>query len=212
MDYEGISHVDCAKIMDISRTTVSEIYESAKKKMADFLINGKGLLIDGGVYSYCDGSAYPYCQKKCDKIQTYVNQISKGENVMRIAVTFENEMVFQHFGHTEQFKIYDVDENKVRSSSILDTNESGHGALAGFLQANKVDVLICGGIGRGAQNALAQVGIKLYGGVSGNADKAVEEFLFGNLEYNSEVKCNHHENDEQHECSDHGCGSHKCGH
>ena len=66
---------------------------------------------------------------------------------MKIAVTYENEMVFQHFGHTEQFKIYEVEDNKVVASEIVDTNGSGHGALAGFLAGQGVDVLICGGIG-----------------------------------------------------------------
>ena len=83
---------------------------------------------------------------------------------MKIAVTYENGEIFQHFGHTEQFKIYDVDNGKVMSSQVVDTNGSGHGALAGFLKALNVDMLICGGIGGGAQAALAEAGIKLYGG------------------------------------------------
>lgn len=96
---------------------------------------------------------------------------------MKIAVTFENGNVFQHFGHTEKFKIYDVSDNKVVNESIVDTNGSGHGALAGFLKENSVDTLICGGIGNGAKQALAEAGIKLYGGVTGNADGAVNDLL-----------------------------------
>ena len=129
---------------------------------------------------------------------------------MKIAVTFENGSIFQHFGHTEQFKIYEVVNNTVISSSIVDTNGSGHGALAGFLKSNSVDVLICGGIGGGAQMALADAGIKLYGGVSGNADDAVNAFLSGNLGYNPDVKCNHH--DHNHDNGEHSCGNHGCGH
>ena len=74
---------------------------------------------------------------------------------MKIAVTYENGNVFQHFGHTEQFKLYDVQDGKVVSSQVVDTNGSGHGALAGFLAAHQVEALICGGIGGGAQMALA---------------------------------------------------------
>ena len=92
---------------------------------------------------------------------------------MKIAVTYENGEIFQHFGHTEAFKIYDIADGKVVSAEVVDTNGSGHGALAGFLVAHGVDTLICGGIGGGAQNALAQAGIRLFGGVSGNADEAV---------------------------------------
>ena len=87
---------------------------------------------------------------------------------MKIAVTFENGNVFQHFGHTEKFKIYDISNGKIINESIVDTNGSGHGALAGFLKENSVDTLICGGIGNGAKQALAEAGIKLYGGVVGN--------------------------------------------
>lgn len=85
--------------------------------------------------------------------------IRKEENIMRIAVTYENGEVFAHFGHTEQFKLYDVENGKVVSEQVVPTNGQGHGALAGFLSANKVDTLICGGIGGGAQMALAQAGI-----------------------------------------------------
>ncbi|MBQ8474356.1 MAG: NifB/NifX family molybdenum-iron cluster-binding protein [Clostridia bacterium] len=132
---------------------------------------------------------------------------------MKIAVTYENGMIFQHFGHTAQFKLYDVEDGKIVSSEIAPTMGSGHGALAGLLSALKVDVLICGGIGGGAQSALANAGIKLYGGVSGNADDAVESFISGKLIYDPEAKCNHHDHHhgEDHTCGEHGCGSHKCG-
>ena len=91
---------------------------------------------------------------------------------MKIAVTYEEGKVFQHFGHTEHFKFYEVEDGKVTTSQVVDTNGSGHGALAGLLAEHQVDVLICGGIGGGAQAALAEVGIKLYGGVTGEADQA----------------------------------------
>lgn len=126
---------------------------------------------------------------------------------MKIAVTYENGNIFQHFGHTEQFKVYDVEDGKVSGSKIVDTNGSGHGALAGLLSGLNVDTLICGGIGGGAQTALAEAGIRLYGGVSGNADEAVNALLAGNLEYNAEVKCEHHDHGEGHSCGEdkHGC-------
>lgn len=134
---------------------------------------------------------------------------------MRIAVTYENGNIFQHFGHTESFKIYDVDNNEITSSEVVDTNGSGHGALAGFLALNNVDTLICGGIGGGAQNALAEAGIELYGGVSGNADEAVKALLDGTLAFNPNVQCNHHDHEHsnhEHKCGEHGCGSHTCHH
>ena len=132
---------------------------------------------------------------------------------MRIAVTYQNEQIFQHFGHTEKFKIYDTECGKITATNIIRTDGQGHGALADFLKEMNVDVLICGGIGEGAQSALSNVGIKLYGGVNGSCDNAVNALLNGNLNYNPDVKCSHGE----HECSDekcanneHECGNHSC--
>ena len=129
---------------------------------------------------------------------------------MRIAVTYENGQIFQHFGHTEYFKVYEVENGQIQELGVFPTNGSGHGALAGLLSSLGVDTLICGGIGAGAQNALAQAGIKLYGGVSGNADGAVESLIFGMLSYDPNVSCNHHDHGEGHTCGSHGCGSHSC--
>jgi len=129
---------------------------------------------------------------------------------MKIAVTYKNGQIFGHFGHTEQFKIYTEEDGKITDSQVIDTNGSGHGALAGLLASLGVDALICGGIGGGAQMALAEAGIKLYGGVSGDADKAVEALLGGTLGFDPNVKCDHHgHHGEGHSCGDHGCG-HNC--
>ena len=133
---------------------------------------------------------------------------------MKIAVTYENGQIFQHFGHTEQFKIYEIDDNMIISSEVIDTNGQGHGALAGLLKTLGADVLICGGIGGGAQMALAEAGIKLFGGVSGSCDTAVEAYLANNLGYNPNVKCDHHDHEHgngAHSCGNHGCGTHNCG-
>lgn len=131
----------------------------------------------------------------------------KGENNMKIAVTYENGNVFQHFGHTEQFKIYDVEDGKVVNEQIVDTGDSGHGALAGLLADAKADTLICGGIGNGAKIALEEAGIKLYGGVTGEADSAVKAFLEGKLSYNPDIQCSHHDGHHHGE----GCGEDKHG-
>ena len=131
---------------------------------------------------------------------------------MKIAVTYEKGEIFQHFGHTAQFKLYEVEDGKIVNAEVVDTNGGGHGALAGLLSSLNADVLICGGIGGGAQMALAQAGIKIFGGVNGNADEAVEAFLANSLNYDPEAKCDHHDHHhgEGHNCGDHGCGS-NCG-
>ena len=126
---------------------------------------------------------------------------------MKIAVTYENGNVFQHFGHTKHFKVYDVENGEIVVSSVVSTNGSGHGALAGMLKQGTIDKLICGGIGAGAKNALAGAGIELYGGVSGNADEQVKALLRGELKYDSTAECGHHQGHDCGEHSDH-CGGH----
>ena len=131
---------------------------------------------------------------------------------MKIAVTHENGNVFQHFGHTSEFKIYDVEDGRINSSAVISSNGQGHGALAGVLKENGVDVLICGGIGGGAQTALEDMGIELCAGASGNTDEAVEAYLAGEL-VNTGANCSHH--GEGHHCGDHEdghCGDHDDGH
>ena len=119
------------------------------------------------------------------------------------------EWFFQQFGHTEQFKVYTVEDNQITDTEIVSSGGNGHGALAGLLSGQQIDVLICGGIGGGAQNALASCGIRLYGGVSGEADQAVDAFLAGKLDYDPHVHCDHHSiTGEGHSCGEqtHGCG------
>ena len=129
---------------------------------------------------------------------------------MKIAVTYQEGLIFQHFGHTAAFKIYTVENGEIVSFQVVDTDGHGHGALAGFLQALGVDTLICGGIGGGAQMALQEAGIRFFGGVSGDADEAVQALIMGQLDYNPCVRCSHHDHDHDHACGSHGCGSHSC--
>ena len=127
---------------------------------------------------------------------------------MRIAVTYENGNIFQHFGHTETFKVYEVENGEIKSSQVIGSNGVGHGALAGLLSGEGIDVLICGGIGGGAQTALAEAGVELCSGAQGDADAAVEAYLKGEL-VSAGATCDHH--DGEHSCGDHGDEGH-CGH
>ena len=131
---------------------------------------------------------------------------------MKIAVTYDNGNVFQHFGKTENFKVYEVENDQVISSEIIGSNGSGHGALAGLLAGQNIDVLICGGIGGGAQAALTEAGIELCAGAQGDTDQAVDAYLKGEL-VSSGVNCDHHHHEDGHSCGDScggGCGG-SCG-
>ena len=131
---------------------------------------------------------------------------------MKIAVTYDNGTIFQHFGKTENFKVYEVENGQVLSGEVISSNGSGHSALAGLLAGQNVDVLICGGIGGGAQAALTEAGIELCAGAQGDADQAVEAYLKGEL-VSSGATCDHH-HEEGHSCGEHeechSCGS-NCG-
>ena len=212
IDKEGFSQEQCSKYMKVARTTVQQIYTNARKKLADALVDGLPIRIEGGDYQLCNGTSSSCACGNCFKRK--LNEQygkAKGEHIMRIAATYENGQIFQHFGHTEQFKVYDIEDGKIISSEVVSTNGSGHGALAGVLNALNIDVLICGGIGSGARQALDAAGIKLYGGVSGDADQAVEALLAGSLNFNPDVQCSHH-GDHHHggNCGEHSCGGHHC--
>ncbi len=218
IDLEKYTHEQCAGQMGISRTTVTEIYETARYKLADSVVNGKKLSITGGHYQLCDGMALSCCNRKCKRAEIFAGKVKdhtktsmhrKETGQMRIAVTYENGTVFQHFGHTASFKLYDVEDEKIVDTQIVDTDGKGHGALSGFLSQAGVEILICGGIGGGAKAALSDAGIRLYGGVTGSADEAVDAYLAGNLGYNPDVHCNHHGH--EHACGEHHCGEKKHG-
>ena len=126
---------------------------------------------------------------------------------MRAAVTYENGQVFPHFGRTPAFKVYEIENGKVVSAEVLPTNGTGHGALAGFLQSGNIDVLICGGIGGGAVNAVTNAGIRLYAGASGDADEVIQMLIEGTLPETGEANCDHHHGEGQ-DCGHHEGGCH----
>ena len=130
---------------------------------------------------------------------------------MKIAVPYADGLVFQHFGHTPAFKIYEIQAGENLNEEELDATGSGLGALASMLAQQGVNLLICGGIGGGARMALAEAGVVVMGGVAGDADDAVDAFLAGNLRFNPNASCAHHDHGEGHSCGSH-CGSHCGGH
>ena len=133
---------------------------------------------------------------------------------MKVAATYDNGNIFQHFGKTEFFKVYEVEDNKIISSEVISSNGLGHGALAGLLGEQGIDVLICGGLGGGAQTALKEAGVEVCSGANGDADQAVEAYLRGEL-VSTGANCNHHHHEEGHSCGGHeeghSCGSHEEG-
>lgn len=183
IDKECLSQKQCAAHMQVSRTTVQQIYANARKKLAIALVDSRPIRIDGGDYQLCDGRD-PDCGFSACSAQQFRQQyqMPKGKGTTRVAVPFEQGGIFQHFGRSLHFKFYDIADKRILFSGIVDTDGQGHGVvLAGLLNALDVDVLLCSGIGPGAQAALAAAGIRLYSGLSGSADAAVENWMAGSL-------------------------------
>ena len=123
---------------------------------------------------------------------------------MIVATTYQDGQIFQHFGRCEEFKLYDIQDGKVVSSAVIGSNGYTHGGLVSVLITNRVEVLICGGIGGGARNLIEGQGIKLLPGAQGDSDACVAAFIAGSLEYDPDTECHHHDGGD-HACT---CGKH----
>jgi predicted Fe-Mo cluster-binding NifX family protein len=213
IDLEKCSQEECAERMDVARTTVQNIYEKAREKLADAIVNSKRLVIEGGEVYLCPKYNFS-CGRGCGRECAYEKNLKGNKDIidnfiegdmkaMKIAVTYDDGRIFQHFGHTEVFKVYTVEDGAVKSSELVYAVNGGHSALADLLSGNKIDAVICGGIGGGAINALSGLGIKVYGGVEGNCDEAVNALVAGKLDFDPNVRCAHH--DEHHGSGDSTC-------
>ena len=208
-DLEELSQQEAADRMGISRGTLQRLLYSAHRQIAFALVRGRSIRLDPPTGSRCAGK--DNCRKRCRFCRKNRKPTRNGGKSMIIAVTSANGEVFQHFGHTPEFTLYETKGDELLGPRVIPTGENGHGALAGILDALGVEVLICGGIGGGAQMALDEIGVKVVGGASGKVTDVVAAFLKGELEVNPDFQCHHHDHDAEHKCGEHGCGGHGCG-
>ncbi|MGN0297272.1 MAG: DUF134 domain-containing protein [Parafannyhessea sp.] len=199
IDLEGLDQRQAAERMCVARATVAAVYARARHDIADALVNGKSIAIGGGSITLAP---------KTTRAEPWPRKLE--EDMTRIAVTYEDGNVFQHFGRTQSFKLYDVEDGGVVTSQVVGAGGVSHGALAGLLADNGVDVLICGGLGGGALAALQRAGVCVYGGAQGPADDAVAAYLAGSMRQTDEASCGGH----GHHGHEGGCGHHEggCGH
>lgn len=196
IDYMGLDQAECAERMGVSRTTAQAIHARALGKVAAALVEGRELVIGGGDFFVCDKSEQLGCGRRaCCRSSLQQGEAPRGQrgSIMRIAVPYDDGQVFQHFGHTQVFKVYEVEDGKVVGSRLVRPDGAEHCAMVGALADGGVDALVCGGIGPGAVNALTASGMQLYAGVSGSCDEAVERLLAGTLAYGTSANCDHHE-------------------
>ena len=213
IDFAGLTQEQCAAQMGVARATVQAIYTQARAKLARCLVLSQPLDIDGGDVVLCDVQHRQEPHRICAACPGRSRTGNGRKTIMKIAATYENGQIFQHFGHCAQFKLYEIEDGKVVSSEVIDAAGSGHGLLAGMLMMHGVDALICGGIGGGAQNALRGFGIRIHAGVQGGCDEAVEALMAGTLVSSESATCGHHDHHHgaDHVCGDHGCGEGHCG-
>ncbi|WP_294158392.1 NifB/NifX family molybdenum-iron cluster-binding protein [uncultured Selenomonas sp.] len=194
IDYEGGDQAACADAMGVARTTVQAIYASARQRVATALVCGLPLEIAGGNYEVCGRPHGDCCcaarlRHGCPRVSAK----KRSERTMKLAITYSPDgTIFQHFGKTQAFKVYDIEKGAVKSAEVKDTEGQGHGALAGLLRSWGVDTLICGGMGMGARNALADAGIDIYAGCTGAADDAANALIAGTLAKSDAATCDHH--------------------
>ena len=184
VDLKKRTHDQCAQQMQISRTTATEIYEKARFKIADAIVNGKPLVIEGGNYRICQETNCCACAGRCRRktvAQSAAQDEIQGVSHMKIALPVKNDAIFQHFGMAPNFKIYVVQDGAVISTETIAAGGHGHAAVVNLLVKNAVDCVICGGLGPGAVQSLAQANIRLYAGNGGDCDAAVASLIAGTL-------------------------------
>ena len=151
------------------------------------------------------------CEEPMSSMSSSISESNSSYDFILIQTfLFKKSFIF-----TDSSIILDSLDNKVISSEVISSNGTGHGALAGLLAEQGISVLICGGIGGGAQSALAEAGIELCSGAQGDADTAVDAYLKGEL-VSTGVNCDHHHHEDGHSCGSHenghSCGGHEDGH
>lgn len=160
---------------------------------------------DAGKVNEVDGSMLKSFEETLEELNN--DSIKKDNQPFRIAIPYEDDKVFQHFGHSEKFKIYTFVGSDLAGSEVVDTNGQGHGAIVEFLKSQDVQAVICGGIGSGAREGLEAAGMFVFGGVTGECDAVITDWFTGTLKYDPDAACSHHEHSgDEHHCGDGGCG------
>lgn len=188
IDREGLSQELCGEHMQIARTTVQLIYTTARRKLADALVEGRALRIDGGDYRLCQGDGEFETCALCYKsglAQCYPRPA--GADVLRIAVAAEEQQVARHFSFAQEFRLYDVRAGQVAACHVVDVGSNDYTVIIGALGALEANALICGGIGEGARAALEGNRIRLYADIVGCTDEVVDRLLSGTLQHGSRV-------------------------
>lgn len=200
IDFEGLTQEECADKMHVARTTVQGIYAEARKKIADCIVNGKRIIIEGGDYRLCDGKGH-HCGKYCQRRKYHglaLAQTMKENDVMRIAIPVEsaemNDPVCPSFGRTPQFLIYNMEDG---SSTVIENSAANAQGGAGIKAAqilvdNQVKAVLTPHCGENAAKVLQPAGIALYKTTKGTVAKQIALFKENGLEPLTDIHPGYH--------------------
>jgi predicted Fe-Mo cluster-binding NifX family protein len=115
-----------------------------------------------------------------------------GVNLMKIAMPNDGEMINQHFGQSKSFLIATVENQEIVNKQNISSEslQHNHAGLSGLFLTEGVSIVITGGIGQPALNALQEKGLEVIKGASGKCEDVLEKYLAGNLN-DQNVTCNH---------------------
>ncbi|MBR5577774.1 MAG: DUF134 domain-containing protein [Lachnospiraceae bacterium] len=175
IDREGRSQEECSTSMKVARTTVQMIYASARKKVADAIVEGRSLEIEGGDYDLCNGEK-SYCSRQdCHKKMLY-EQYQKPEGITRIALAVREGVMAEEVEKASQIKLIDMKANQISHSHLLDFGYENQESLADYLHILHVDELICNGIKEHDRNGLEEIGIHLRNNEN-NKEEIIRTYL-----------------------------------
>jgi len=162
-DYDRLDQENCARMMNTSRTTIQRIYANARIKIAEALVLGKVLEIEGGNVMISQAS------------DEEVNQSMK--NNYRLAIGVSDGLVAEHLAQCEDYMVFDIADGQVINQQLIHDDGVERFHRPHFLNGHKIDVLIIKALAKGAYNRLMAFGIKCHGTNNIDPQLALSEYL-----------------------------------
>jgi predicted DNA-binding protein (UPF0251 family)/predicted Fe-Mo cluster-binding NifX family protein len=184
-DLEGLEQIQASVRMGVSRPTFQRVLTSARKLVADALLNGKAIRIEGGNFQ-----VIPVALNRQDnQYETYKDN---GGKIMRYAMPVSGSRLMSHFGQASEFMLIDVDQDgQVIKKDTISVTPHSCGTLPGELSKRGVRVVLAGGMGMGPRMAFQQSNIEVVLGVTeADPEKAAVAHVNHTLENGSNV-CEH---------------------
>lgn len=206
IDLEGLTQEECSDQMHIARTTVQRIYSNARKKIAEAIVEGKALKIEGGDYKLCNGQGQFCGRGKCNRGRGNIDSLDgkiKERSLMKIVIPVNEKSVdvyiSENFGRAEYFLVYDT-ESKEKKFIVNTAVQSSGGAgikAAQIVIDTGAGVLITPRCGQNAADVVSGAGIKIYKSVEGTVESNIKAYEEEKLNLLNEIHSGFHDHEEQ---------------